>query len=124
MPSKKDLNNKKEKSKSKKESPKKENPNKKKKPLGKEATLKQSKLFQKLITNIAFVKKSLVTQILGKDNFLRILNFNEDESLWFVDLDKELFLYNEKTKKLLYYGNILNNLKIKSSKDIPWNEGF
>lgn len=95
---------------------------KKAKQLGTEATKAQEKLFTKAITNQNFVKRPLISQRVGSQDIV-VLNLNEDKM--FVNLDNSYFLYNEKTKKLLYYGTLFddkNPPKFESSNDIPWNE--
>lgn len=95
-----------------------------KKKIGIIPTKKQQKDFFKFIESKSFYKSLLTAQWSGNICF-KILNFNDNKTCWFCSLDNQYFLYNEKTKNLLYYGTLYddkNPPKIESSKDIPWKE--
>lgn len=96
----------------------------KRKTLGEEPSKKTARDFEKTLADKNFVKRILTTQTFHDKDF-RILNLSEDGKLWFVNLENELLLYNEETKKLLSYGSYFdkeNPVRVSSSKDIPWNE--
>lgn len=96
-----------------------------KKQLGKEPTKTQVKDFQKCIAKDGFRKRALAKQEVGDKYDFKILNFNEDQTKWFCNLNNTMYLYNETTKKLLSYGSLFDDkdpLVVNSSKDIPWEE--
>lgn len=96
----------------------------KQKQLGVEADKKVVKEWEKILADSDFRKRLLVTQFY-RNKIYRLLNFEDDDNLWLVNLDGELLLYNSTTKKLLSYGHYNdkdNPCKIASSKDVPWDE--
>lgn len=96
----------------------------KRKTLGEEPSKKTARDFEKIVADKNFVKRILTTQTFHDKDF-RILNLSEDGKLWFANLENEILLYNEETKKLLSYGCYFdkeNPARVASSKDIPWDE--
>ena len=96
----------------------------KRKTLYEEPSKKTARDFEKILADKNFVKRILTTQTFHDKDF-RILDLSEDGKLWFVNLENELLLYNEETKKLLSYGCYFdkeNPARVQSSKDIPRND--
>lgn len=94
----------------------------KRKILGTDYSKNQLKKFEKAINSVNFSKKPLIFQNIN-DNTLTILNLKDNKM--FVNFNKDYLLYNEDTKKTLYYGTMFDKQHeaiIKSSNNIPWEE--